>query len=72
MPTSKPHYMMDCYFRDVTKVDGVRCDSTLMIAARDEEAISESKKYVPSEKLIWFRVRRESKRGSQVIYNSDP
>jgi hypothetical protein len=63
------HYMIDCYFRDPTKPDGVRCESRQIKAMSDEEAISQAPLYT-WKNPIWFKIRKETRKDSQVIYRS--
>lgn len=70
MSTAMHHYMMDCYYPDATKADGARRETNQIKAIDDALAISEAKMAGSWKKLIWFEVRKESKKGSQVIYSS--
>jgi hypothetical protein len=65
-----PHYMMDRFFPDATKADGVRCESAAIKAMGDDQAISEAKMFGPLKDPKWFEVRKVGKKGSQVIYSS--
>ena len=70
MSTAMHHYMMDCYYPDATKADGARRETNQIKAIDDALAISEAKMAGSWRKPIWFEVRKESKKGSQVIYSS--
>lgn len=64
------HFMMDCYFPDVTKPDGVTRDSVPIKALDEHEAIEEAKRVAIWKKPVRFDVRIVSRAGDQVIFNS--
>jgi hypothetical protein len=65
-----PHFMMDCYFRDVTKADEVRRESAAVKANGDVQAIAEAKSIASWQNLAWFEVRKVEPSESQIIYST--
>lgn len=64
------HFMMDCYFPDVTKPDGVTCDAVPIKAIDEHEAIAEAKRVAIWRKPVRFAVRVVSKAGGRTVFES--
>lgn len=64
------HFMMDCYFPDVTRVGGVTCDSVPIKALNEHEAIEEAKRAAVRKKPIRFSVRLVSNAGDRTIFET--
>lgn len=64
------HFMMDCYFPDVTKADGLVCEPVPIKATRDDDAIAEAKRIAIWKKPVRFDVREVSRAGDRVIHQS--
>ncbi|MET4331176.1 hypothetical protein ABIB80_007035 [Bradyrhizobium sp. i1.15.2] len=64
------HFMMDCYFPDVTKPDGVTCDSFPIKALNDDDAIAEAKRVAIWKKPLRYGVLIVSKAGDKTIFHS--
>lgn len=67
---SMSHFMMDCYFPDVTKPDGVVCESLPIKALNDGAAIAEAKRIAIWKKPLRFDVRWVSRGGDKTIFAS--
>jgi hypothetical protein len=71
MAAAQYHYMIDCYYPDNRKSGGFRCDSRVIKGVEGEDkAISEAKLYFTWNNPEWFEIRRVTKKGSELIYNS--
>lgn len=64
------HFMMDCYFRDVTKPNGLVCEELPIKASGEDEAIAEAKRVAIWKKPVRFDVRAVSRAGDRVIHQS--
>ncbi|MET4295441.1 hypothetical protein ABIB06_005975 [Bradyrhizobium sp. LB8.2] len=64
------HFMMDCYFPDVTKPDGVVCEPLPIKALNDDEAVAEAKRIAIWKKPLRFDVRVVSRAGDRIIFQS--
>ena len=63
------HFMMDCYFPDVTKPHGLVCESVPIKAMGDQEAIAEAKRVAIWKKPVRFDVR-SVRGGDKTIFAS--
>lgn len=64
------HFMMDCYFPDVTHPGGLACDSLLIRASKEADAIAEAKRIAVRKKPVRFDVRSVSRDGDKMIFAS--
>jgi hypothetical protein len=65
-----PHYMMDKFYRDASRPDGVRKESCRIAASSDSEAIREAKMVAIAETPDHFRLRIVARKGDTIIYRS--
>ena len=78
MPQARCHYMVDFFYPEAGRPDGVRSESGRIVAYDDAEAITESKiasvgarsRFGAQLKPAFFRVRKISRKHEEVIYDS--
>jgi len=63
-------FMMDCYFPDVTKRDGLVCEAVPIKATSDQEAIAEAKRVAIWKNPVRFDVRSVNRGGDKTIFAS--
>jgi hypothetical protein len=64
------HFMLDCYYPDVTHPGGLTCDSLPMRACKEADAIAEAKRIAIWKKPVRFDVRSVSRDGDKMIFAS--
>ena len=67
---SVAHYILDRYFPDPTAFDGFRRESSVIKAANETDAIAEAKRFGPSKKSVFFKLREVGHNNEREIYDS--